>query len=146
MKIFLGSLIKIYDIETLANCFLYMDIDSKTDISDLNNIDSSQINVFVIHYSRNDIDDLYNHLFRDKMVMTGYNNDSFDYPILHHFINHYNEYKDLDAEEVARKLYSKAQSIIEETYTVVSNKNKFISQVDLYKIHHFDGMAKSSSC
>ena len=49
-------------------------------------------------------------------------------------------------EEVARKLYSKAQSIIEEAYTVVANKNKFIPQIDLYKIHHFDGMAKTSSC
>ena len=78
--------------------------------------------------------------------MTGYNNESFDYPILHHLINHYKEYKDLEGEELARKLYSKAQSIIEEVYTVVANKNKFIPQVDLYKIHHFDGMAKTSSC
>ena len=77
MKIFLGSLIKIYDIETLANCLLYMDIDSKTDISDLNNIDSSQINVFVIHYSRNDLKVLVPYLKRLKGQI-GFNNLSFD--------------------------------------------------------------------
>ena len=127
---------EVYDLEVLSNLFTYTGYcrTSKTWYQ------------FVIHYSRNDIDLLYNHLFRDKMIMTGYNNESFDYPILHHLINHYKEYKDLEGEELARKLYSKAQSIIEEVYTVVANKNKFIPQVDLYKIHHFDGMAKTSSC
>ena len=127
---------EVYDLEVLSNLFTYTGY-CRT---------SKSWHQFVIHESQNDVVELYNHLFRDQLIMTGYNNESFDYPILHHLINHYQEYKDLDGDTIARKLYEKAQSIIEEAYTAIADKNKFIRQIDLYKIHHFDGAAKSSSC
>lgn len=127
---------EVYDLEVLSNLFTYTGYCRTTKIW----------HQFVIHYSRNDIQELREHLFRDKLVMTGYNNDAFDYPILHHIINHYNEYQYLDPEELTKRIYSKAQSIIEERYSVVADKNKFLTQIDLFKIHHFDGMAKTSSC
>lgn len=126
---------EVYDLEVLSNLFTYTGY-CRT---------SKTWHQFVIHESQNDITELYTHLFRDVLIMTGFNNDSFDYPMLHHLINHYQEYKDLDGDTLARNMYRKAQSIIEEAYTVVADKNKFIKQVDLFKIHHFDGAAKSSN-
>ena len=96
---------EVYDLEVLSNLFTYTGY-CRT---------SKTWHQFVIHYSRNDIDLLYNHLFRDKMIMTGYNNESFDYPILHHLINHYKEYKDLEGEELARRAQEKYGDKLEDT-------------------------------
>ena len=46
---------------------------------------------------------LIEHLFRGKLIMVGYNNDNYDYPIIHHMINHYEEYKYLNGRELAQK-------------------------------------------
>ena len=83
-------LIEVYDIETLSNLFTYTGFDAT----------NKQWYQFVISKWRNNIELLYSHLFRDKMWMCGYNNESFDYPVIHHLINHYGEYKDLDGEEI----------------------------------------------
>ena len=71
-------LIEVYDIETLSNLFTYTGFDAT----------NKQWYQFVISKWRNDIKLLYSHLFRDKMWMCGYNNESFDYPVIHHLINH----------------------------------------------------------
>ena len=128
-------LIEVYDVEILSNLFTYTGFDAT----------NKQWYQFVISKWRNDIKLLYSHLFRDKMWMCGYNNESFDYPIIHHIINHYDEYKDLDGEEIAQKLYNKAQEIIEQEYSMIADRNKFIPQIDLFRIWHYSNPARATS-
>lgn len=149
MKIFLGSLIKIYDIETLANCFLYMDIDSKTDISDLNNIDSSQINVFVIHYSRNDLKVLVQYLKRLKGQI-GFNNLSFDSQVCQFILNNAERWiiGDYHADEITKEIFAFAQEQINKQgvgFPTFNERNLYCKQLDLFKMHHFDNKAKVQS-
>ena len=128
-------LIEVYDIETLSNLFTYTGFDAT----------NKQWYQFVISKWRNDIELLYSHLFRTKIWMCGYNNESFDYPVIHHLINHYDEYKDLDGEEIAQKLYNKSQEIIDQEYSMIADKNKFIPQIDLFRIWHYSNPARATS-
>lgn len=128
-------LFEVYDIETLSNLFTYTGYD----------INNKSWHQFVICPWRDDTELLYNHLFRDKLMMIGYNNEGFDYPIIHHLINHFKEYKDISSSEVAQKLYKKAQEIINQEFSTIADKNKFIKQIDLYKIHGYDNEARRCS-
>lgn len=128
-------LLEVYDIETLSNLFTYTGFDAT----------NKKWYQFVISRWRNDAVELYNHLRRDKIIQVGFNNDSFDYPVIHHFINHFEEYRYLNGQELAQKLYKKAQEIIEQEFSTISDKNKFIQQIDLFKIWHYNNAARSTS-
>ena len=71
-------ILEIYDIETLINLFTYTGYRPST----------NEYKQFVIHDLRNDIDELYHWLMDDPLYMVGFNNERFDYPIIHHIINH----------------------------------------------------------
>lgn len=127
---------EVYDIECLSNVFTYTGYCRQT----------KEYHQFVIHSSRNDYVLLIQHLFRDKnLIMIGYNNDGYDYPIIHHMINHFEEYKNLHGNELSQKIYSKSQQIIESQFSVVADWNKHIQQIDLFKIWHYDNVAKATS-
>ena len=126
---------EVYDIECLSNLFTYTGYCRQT----------KEYHQFVIHHSRNDFKELIKHLFRQKLIMIGYNNDGYDYPIIHHMINHREEYYLLTDFELAQKIYAKSQSIIEEKFSTVAEWNKHIKQIDLFKIWHFDNVAKATS-
>jgi hypothetical protein len=126
---------EVYDLECLSNLFTYTGYCRQT----------KTYHQFVIHKLRNDYEALMTHLFRDKLIQIGYNNDEYDYPLLHHLINHYNEYKYLDAQSLTEKIYNKSQELIETNFTVVADWNKKILQIDLFKIWHYDNLAKSTS-
>ena len=77
--------------------------------------------------------------------MVGFNNEGYDYPILHHLINHYQAYKDLNAVSLTSLIYQKSQEIINMEFSTIADKNKFIPQLDLYKIWHFNNPARACS-
>ena len=126
---------EVYDIEVLCNLFTYTGYDRQT----------QTFHQFVIHKSRNDYIQLIAHLRREGLIMIGYNCDEYDYPILHHMINHYDDYIYLSGEELAQKIYEKSQEIISSEFSTVADRNKYVFQVDLYKIWHFDNAAKATS-
>ena len=126
---------EVYDIESLSNFFSYTGYCRQT----------KEYYQFVIHSSRNDYETLIKHLFRDKLIMIGYNNESYDYVILHHMINHYDMYRTLSGLDLAQRIYQKSQETIDEKFTAVADWNKKIIQLDLFKIHHFDNLARSTS-
>ena len=128
-------IIEVYDIETLSNLFTYTGFDAK----------QKEWYQFVICEWRNDTNLLYNHLFRDKICQVGFNNEGFDYPVLHHFINHYDEYKTMSGQEIAQDLYNKSQDIINQEFSVIADKNKYIRQIDLFKIWHYNNKARATS-
>ena len=128
-------LIEVYDIECLSNLFTYTGFDAT----------SKQWYQFVISAWRNDSKALYQHLFRDKLYQVGFNSESYDYPVLHHFINHYKTYEYMDGQDLAERLYQKSQQIIEQEFSEISDKNKIIQQIDLYKIWHYNNKARACS-
>ena len=76
-------ILEVYDLECLRNLFTYTGYDPK----------KNKYYQFVICSWRNDLELLYDHLNRDKLIMVGYNNESYDYPLVHHILNHYEKYK-----------------------------------------------------
>ena len=128
-------ILEVYDLECLRNLFTYTGYDPKKD----------EYYQFVISDWRNDLELLYNHLNRDKLLGCGYNNEGYDYPLIHHILNHYEEYKYQTGLEVATKLYAKSQEIIEQEFSTIADKNKFIPQLDLYKINGYDNKARHCS-
>lgn len=125
----------IYDIETYMNIFTIAfehseyPITYAFEISQWQN-DSKQIIEFLTY-------------LRDTNArMVGFNNLGFDYPVLHMLIKMGHATADI--------LYQKAMSIIQsqdsDRFThMVYQSDRFVEQVDLFKIHHFDNKARSTS-
>ncbi|MBU6231804.1 hypothetical protein KGP36_03985 [Patescibacteria group bacterium] len=129
----------VYDLETYPNVFL----------ASFEHAESPLRWVFEISEWRNDSKPLLDFLTWLKLQnarMVGFNNLGFDYPVLHQFIRAgYGE---------PGMLYAKAKAIIdsqrfddsEERWAhQVKPSDRFIEQLDLYKIHHFDNKAKATS-
>lgn len=127
--------IEVYDVECMRNLFTYTGY-CRT---------QKKWFQFVIHKTRNNLIELIKHLRREGLAMVGYNNLSYDYPLLHHILNHYDEYVNLPAEELTRRLYQKSQEIIEMQFSVIADKNTIIPQIDVFKINHWDNPAKATS-
>lgn len=75
--------------------------------------------------------------------MVGFNNVGFDYPVIHVLAR-------MNGHETAERLYAKAMQIIgsqdgNRFEHMVYAKDRVVSQIDLFKIHHFDNKAKSTS-
>lgn len=126
---------EVYDLESLSNLFTYTGYDVKED----------KWYQFVICNWRNDTEELFKHLTERKMIMVGFNNEDYDYPLLHHFINHIEEYRHKSGQEVAQALYMKSQYLIENQFTAIADKNKYIRQLDLYRIWHYNNPARATS-
>ena len=119
-------MIKVYDIETFANCFTYTDYNPST----------KEINVFVISSFRDDSVEFKKYLDSIKKCgMVGFNNLHFDWPVTNFIYNL--------LQPTAEKIYAYAQSIITEEkkeYVKV-----WIKQLDLYLLNHYDNKARSTS-
>ncbi len=128
----------VYDLETYVNVFTaaFEHVDAGVKLS------------FEISPWRNDSTSLMeflNYLRNTDARLAGYNNIGFDYPILHMFMKM--------GKSDANTLYQKAAAIIgsqndEEsdarwTHQVFPS-DRFITQIDLFKIHHFDNKARAT--
>lgn len=128
------SQFEVYDIETLSNLFTYTGYNCTT----------KEYHQFVICAWRNDIKELVNHLQTD-IIQVGYNNENFDYPVIHHILNHKDNYVYLHGQDIAQLIYKKSQELIENEFNTIADKNKFIKQIDLFKIWHYDNKARLTS-
>lgn len=125
----------IYDIETMPNIFTLA----------VEHFDLPITWAFEISRWRNDsreIIEFINYLRDNNARMVGFNNLDFDYPVLHMLIKMGHATADI--------LYQKAVSIIQsqdsDKFThMVYQSDRFVEQVDLFKIHHFDNKARSTS-
>jgi hypothetical protein len=123
----------IYDIETFPNVFTLTAREHETGV----------YNVFEISTRRNDIAQLWSWVNTiaargDRMV--GFNNIGFDYPVLHYVLQNYNVTPEL--------IYSLAAGIIhsEDRWGhIIWDNDRIVPQIDLFKIHHFDNVAKYTS-
>jgi hypothetical protein len=122
----------IYDIEVFPNVFTIT----------LKLAGSDTWWIFEISHRRNDIDliiQMVQAIAYHNARMVGYNNIGYDYPVLH-FI--------LEQRPTAEQIYEKSCSIIgnDDRFShIIWDRQQYAEQIDLYKIHHFDNVAKSTS-
>lgn len=126
---------EVYDLECLRRIFTYTGYD----------VHKKEYYQYVISPWRNDSDALYHHLMDNKMIQIGFNNEGYDYPLEHHFLNHWDDYRFMGGGELAEKLYAKSQEIIDTQFSTVADRNKYIKQIDLYKIWHYNNKARATS-
>ena len=126
--------IHVYDLETMKNCFLYLGVD----------LHHRTRYLFEISDRKNETNKLLAYLSflrKQQTTMMGFNNITFDYPILHDFITYgyqnYIQFADRANEMGSHfiKTNSKEQIIY----------NPYIPQLDLLKLNHFDNNAKMTS-
>lgn len=128
---------EVWDIETYPNVFTATFIHEKLD----------QEWYFEVSPWRNDLQALCNFIDRlvyQRIAGVGFNSLHFDYPVLH-FI-----YKNRGACLTAADIYTKAMQIINAPWGdrfahVIWDRDQVFPQVDLFKVHHFDNIAKSTS-
>ena len=125
----------IFDLETYPNVFTAAfehaeaPIQLMFEISDLRN-DSREIVAFL------------QYLKDTNARMVGFNSLGFDYPVIHTLIRM--------GHSDANTLYQKAMAIIngqdgdEKWMHNVNPSDRFVQQIDLYKIHHFDNRARAT--
>lgn len=130
-----------YDIETYPNIFTFVAKHEPT----------NRWVWFEISERRNHIKNLFQFLVScsdNKINMVGFNNLGFDYPVIHLLLMRYQYLVNQSGLTTAFELYEKAQSIIDcrdRFAHTVGTWDILINQIDLYKIHHFDNHAKSTS-
>jgi hypothetical protein len=124
----------VYDIETYPNAFTLSAIGCDTD----------QAATWEISDRRDDRESLVawlHHLARERVEMVGFNNMGFDYPVVHALLAN-------PRDASAATLYDKAHAIIHSgdrfAHTIWPS-DQWIPQIDLFKIHHFDNVARSTS-
>jgi hypothetical protein len=126
----------VWDIETFPNVFTlaaehaWLPIKWEFEISDWRN-DSRAIIEFVQYLKQTDA------------RMVGFNSLGFDYPVLHTLIRM--------GHSDANTLYQKAMAIINSQdedgskwMHQVNPSDRFVQQIDLFKIHHFDNKARAT--
>lgn len=119
----------IYDLETLINCFTFTGKFK----------DDDTYRTFEISSRKNQKTDLLNwlsYLKNSDCYMVGFNNLGFDYPIIHDLMNSpyvfdYNKAYQLCQQIIGSQNYGSPQHLI-------PFKERFIPQIDLVKINHFD--------
>lgn len=122
-----------YDCETFPNCFTFA----------VEFLNSDLKIVWEISHFRDDriaLLEFLQWLMRNQTFMIGFNNLNFDYPVIHFIMQN----PDCTVEQI----YAKAMSIIQSNDKfghLIYATNRFIPQIDLFKIHHFDNKAKSTS-
>lgn len=135
----------IYDLETYPNCFTACFVFSN----------GKGMKVFEISDRVNELEGLLEYLRNVKRTgcrMVGFNNLDFDYPVLHHILKKAQSVFDTDEKLniTAKELYGVAMKIINSMRdnkfgSSIRDADVILPQVDLFKIHHFDNHARSTS-
>lgn len=136
----------IYDLESYPNVFSMSIVHAS----------GKHMRVYEISDRKNEIEGIANclrYMIQNKCRMVGFNNLSYDYTLIHEIIKSLVEAKKAGVTPniTAKKLYTLTTQIItkmqnsEDKWYGIKEADHFIQQVDLYKIHHMDNMAKATS-
>lgn len=135
----------LFDVETFPNCFTFAAVYAN----------GKGMRAFEISDRKNETEELLEFLRKVKAGgyrLVGFNNCNFDYPILHHILQKARKVHGTDKKlkVTAKELFELAQKTINSNKenkfgSAVKEKDVIIPQVDLFKIHHFDNKARSTS-
>ena len=132
----------IMDYETLSNCFVAVFKHYKTD----------ETHIFSVCNLQNDYDKFIEFLKQNidnNEWHISYNGLAFDAQVTHNIIKDHDNLRLMDGESIAEEIYGYAQEAIRR-----SNNKEFqtfpewemsIKQIDVFKLNHWDNMAKRSS-
>lgn len=89
-------------------------------------------------------------LKRQNRRMVGFNNMGYDYPVLHSLVNFHRENRSATWEQLCDAARRKSDEIINADHRdrfnhLIWDNNQFCQQLDLFKIHHFDNVARATS-
>lgn len=130
----MNNRIWVYDIETSVNCFTYTAMER----------DTKQVVQFTIWRHINELEELVVHLENCKGLI-GFNNINFDYPVIHYILTCWEEWVNLDSDEITDRIYKKAQEVISEEWSSIDDLYVKIPQLDLFRIWHFNNVARMTS-
>lgn len=128
---------QIYDLEVLKNYFLYVGL----------SLEGDEFNIFEISRMRNDLPQLLEHLNNVKGQI-GFNNLNYDSQIQEYILRTSKKWKELSGEEIAIIIYSYSQKVIDRKdgeWPDYNEKNLSIKQLDLFRVWHYNNMARSTS-
>lgn len=132
----------VMDYETIVNCF----------VACFTCYDSEEQHVFVVNRERNDMPRFIEFLKENldsKDWHFGYNNLSFDAQITEYILQNLEFFRSAPASDITTVIYKYAQRVIEK-----SNNKEFLDYpefklsipcVDIFKLNHWDSMAKRTS-
>lgn len=131
----------IVDIETFPNTFTFSIIRA----------DGKFPNTFEVSPYKNEIQRVFaclDYLHNEGDFMVTFNGNNFDYPVLHKLLA-LRDKLPVKGETIARRVYKFAQDQIEsmkgDFANTVKVDERYVKQIDLFKIHHFDNKAKMTS-
>lgn len=127
-------MITVYDTEVYKNLLLYVFYE----------VESKQYKVFAIHPWKDDRIELMEYLKIVKL-MIGFNNLKFDYPLLDYLINILAKKFNIPAQDLMKLIFAKSTSLIKDKIKYPEIRKPLIQQLDIYRIHHFDNVAKATS-
>lgn len=133
----------VMDYETITNCFIAVFEDYKQE----------QRKVFVVHKlsPRSQFTDFVSFLLENinkEEWHISFNGISFDSQITEYVLDQYENWSDLSNDEIANIIYTYAQHIITKERNEPADYpewNLSIKQIDLFKMNHWDNVAKRSS-
>jgi len=123
----------VYDEETFPNCFTLA----------MEGLYNNHKAVWEISHFRDDRQSLFqflHYLAQTQTPMIGFNNIGFDYVVLHFLMQ--------NPTATVEQIYAKSQQMFQggdKFGNIIWANDRFIPQIDLYKIYHFDNHAKSTS-
>lgn len=130
-----------YDCETLVNCFTLT----------LTHIGTGHRWIYEISDFHNDAFDLVRMirlLGVTKARMVGFNNVSYDYPLIHFIVSVFEKQGFITPAQI----YAKSQELIRSSWddgnkfgSIIWDRDRIVEQLDLYLIHHMDNQAKKTS-
>lgn len=126
----------VYDIETFPNVFTL-------DMEMLHSTQRSTWEVSAFRDDRQQLFEWFDYLHAHQVPMIGFNSLGFDYPVLHFMMTR--------RDATVADIYAKAMAIIDagrqgDRFShMIWDRDRFAPQVDLFKVHHFDNPAKSTS-
>jgi len=110
---------------------------------------------FEISDRKNEVEELLDFFRKVKSAghrFVGFNNNNFDYPVIHHILQKARKVHGTDkkVKVTAKELYDVAMKLINSSKenkfgSAIKEKDVVIPQVDLFKVHHFDNKARSTS-
>ena len=126
----------VYDVETLKNCFTYTAMHRET----------KEVVQFTIWKHIVEMDGLIEHL-HNVQGLIGFNNISFDYPVIHFILNNYEDWdrKDYNGDDITAAIYQQAQDTIADEWSAIREMYVKIPQLDLFRIWHYNNKARMTS-
>src|SRR5690606_1305283 len=129
--------IDIYDVEQFPNFHSYVGVDKDKG-------SESTPSIFEISERKNQIKEYIDYLY-SLNGMIGFNNISYDYPLLHYILTNKVKLLKLDYLEINKLLYAESQRIINAEWSSIAEWEVLIPQLDLFLIKHYNNTARSTS-